>query len=185
MQAKNLVPISTVQLINEEIQKINDSPFDLLSESFKLKLNSYSVSNSEIDKIICEMKNNDLFSKCNSEFLRSDHTRKTFYKQHFNYVAPVDVYLSKNQYNKICSCQYIPIGDTLQSIYEHRSVFDLLKKYKSRKSQTHVLQDVTDGRTYIENELFQQDSNSLAILLFQDAFKVVNPLGSAIKKKKT
>lgn len=184
LQAKKLVPISTVQLINEEIKKINDSHIELLSEDLNLKLKSYSLSNLEIEKIISEMKSNDVLSKCSSEFLRSDYARKAFYKQHFNYVAPVDIYLGKNKYNQMCSFQYIPIIDTLQSIFKHRAVFELFEKYRCRKIEKDVLQDVSDGRTYIENELFKHHPNSLGIILFQDAFEVVNPLGSAKRKHK-
>lgn len=184
LQAKKLVPISTIQLINDEIQKINDSHIEILSENLKSKLKSHNIPNSDIDKIIDDIKNNDIFSKCNSEILRSDYTRKAFYKQHFNYVAPIDVYLGKNKYDQDCSCQYIPINETLQSIFNHRSVSDLLENYTCKNSQKDVLQDVTDGSVYKENELFKNESNSLGVLLFQDSFEVVNPLGSAKKKHK-
>ncbi|XP_054724735.1 uncharacterized protein LOC129235069 [Uloborus diversus] len=184
LQAKKLVPVSTIQLINQEIQKINEYHIDLLLENLRLSLNSCSVSNFDIDKIICEMKENDVFSKCNSELLRSDYARKSFYKQHFNYVAPVDIYLGRNRHNRICSYQYIPICDSLQSVFKHKSVSDLVEENRCTKSENQFLKDVTDGSCFKENELFQQDSNALGIILFQDAFEVANPLGSAKKKHK-
>lgn len=57
---------------------------------------------------------------------------------------------------------------TVCSIFKHRTVSDLLENYKCKNSQHDVLQDVTDGRMYKENELFKHDSNSLGILLFQE-----------------
>ncbi|PIK56613.1 hypothetical protein BSL78_06469 [Apostichopus japonicus] len=50
--------------------------------------------------------------------------------------------------------------------------------------QLPVITDITDGKIFKENTLFGSEENALSVILFQDAFEVVNPLGSAKKKHK-
>ena len=47
-----------------------------------------------------------------------------------------------------------------------------------------MLTDVTDGKVVKENKLFSKSLHNIKVLLYQDEFEVVNPLGSAIKKHK-
>lgn len=46
----------------------------------------------------------------------------------------------------------------------------------------HVLKDIWDGKVVAENALFKSDPMSLGLILYQDSFEVVNPLGSGGKK---
>lgn len=47
-----------------------------------------------------------------------------------------------------------------------------------------VLEDVSDGQNVKDNLLIQQCPSSLSLMLYQDSFEVVNPLGSGKKKHK-
>lgn len=47
-----------------------------------------------------------------------------------------------------------------------------------------VLRDVWDGSNIRENLLFKTEVSSLGLILYQDSFEVVNPLGSGKKKHK-
>ncbi|XP_027860447.1 uncharacterized protein LOC114136593 [Xiphophorus couchianus] len=51
-------------------------------------------------------------------------------------------------------------------------------------SKADVLSDRDDGKVFTSNVLFQENQKSLKLVLYQDAFEVVNPLGSAKKKHK-
>lgn len=46
------------------------------------------------------------------------------------------------------------------------------------------LEDVTDGSAYLENALFTANHPSLELLLYEDAFETVNPLGATGRKHK-
>ena len=54
----------------------------------------------------------------------------------------------------------------------------------SRPSTSNVFTDVWDGQNSTDNVLLKTESTSLALILYQDAFEVVNPLGSGRKKHK-
>lgn len=51
-------------------------------------------------------------------------------------------------------------------------------------NDTETLKDFTDGFTFKNNDFFKTNPNSLKIILYQDAFEVANPIGSAKKKHK-
>lgn len=46
------------------------------------------------------------------------------------------------------------------------------------------LQDIRDGRNFKENTLFKESSSVVSLILYQDAFDVVNVIGSGRKKHK-
>ncbi len=51
-------------------------------------------------------------------------------------------------------------------------------------SKTDVLSDSCDGKVFMSNTFFQENPSCLKLVLYQDAFEVVNPLGSVKKKHK-
>lgn len=47
-----------------------------------------------------------------------------------------------------------------------------------------ILTDITDGKSFSENDFFKNNPSALRLLLYQDSFEVVNPLGSGKRKHK-
>lgn len=47
-----------------------------------------------------------------------------------------------------------------------------------------MFEDIWDGHNIANSALFKTDKSSMALVLYQDAFEVVNPLGSGRKKHK-
>lgn len=127
---------------------------------------------------------------CSDGTLRSDYIRKSSYKSQFNYVAPVEVELGRNDSNERRTFQYIPVKKTLKSLFQNKSV---QQEYQATKSPTYhgygrndeerLLHDVTDGSIFKTSVFFQENSNVLKLILYQDSFEVCNPLGSSKKKK--
>lgn len=44
--------------------------------------------------------------------------------------------------------------------------------------------DISDGHNFKSNQFFIENPGCLKLILYQDAFEMVNPLGSARKKHK-
>ena len=44
------------------------------------------------------------------------------------------------------------------------------------------MEDFTDGCEFLNQEFFQKNPKSLRIILYEDSFEVVNPIGAAKKK---
>ncbi len=54
----------------------------------------------------------------------------------------------------------------------------------SPKSPSDVLSDISDGQIFKNNDFFAQNPSCVKLILYQDAFEVVNPLGSAKTRHK-
>lgn len=184
MQGKMLLPASTIQSIIEGFQHVHSSSMSDFYGKLKSKLSELNMSQTEIGRIIDELSKEDLFSLYREGILRSDKTRKTFYKQHFDYVEPTQIYLGTDGAGKERFCQYISIKDTLKSLFRHSSVKEQYQLSKNRTSTNMVVEDVADGKNVKDNQLLNGNPSSLSLILYQDAFEVVNPLGSGKKKHK-
>lgn len=134
--------------------------------------------------VIDTMKSEDLHRACNTHALKSDHKRKTFFKNNFSYVEPESICLGKNESGNECFVQYIPVKNTIVSLLSSESVRDQLQQIQTRVQTDNIFQDLWDGTNIKKNLLLKHTTSSIGIILYQDAFEVVNPLGSGRKKHK-
>lgn len=57
-----------------------------------------------------------------------------------------------------------------------------LQQIKPQAQPENIIQDLWDGTDIKENLLLKHTASSLGIILCQDSFEIVNPLGSGKKK---
>ncbi|KAL2083090.1 hypothetical protein ACEWY4_020863 [Coilia grayii] len=184
LQAKFLLPSSLIQTIIEDFQEIHDISQSHLLFKLKEKLMTLGISEADTNNVIEVIKTEDLFRTCNTQPLKTDQKRKTVFKNSFNHVEPVQICLGQNEAGKECFAQYVPIKQTIASLFCCESVQEQYKQMHSSSGSKDVLKDVWDGKNMAENELFHTEGSSLGLILYQDAFEVVNPLGSGRKKHK-
>lgn len=91
MQAKLLIPASTVQNIIEEYQEVHNSGTRCLMSKLREKLFQLNLLDSDVNEILSDIAETDLFKTCHDGPLRSDQTRKQFFKKTFSYVEPSDL----------------------------------------------------------------------------------------------
>jgi hypothetical protein len=118
-----------------------------------------------------------------SGVLRSQHTRFKFFKEQFNFVSPAQINLGRNAANVPRVCRYIPVKQSLSALLNKPYVQRQLSNLPT--SQANVLTDLKDGKAYRSNIFLANNTNAIQLVLFQDAFELVNPLGSARKNHKT
>ncbi|KAJ8050604.1 hypothetical protein HOLleu_03868 [Holothuria leucospilota] len=152
-------------------------------DQLKQKLKDEKLCHDKINDIITEVSGSDFFEAAHSEGgpLRSDHLRKEFFKKNLKYVSPVAVNLGVDE---ISGSQrigyYVPILQTIKTMVNPK----ILREQSPQCSQDGKTRHFVDGVIYKQNELFKQNPSALQIVLFQDAFEVSNPLGSAKGKHK-
>ncbi|KAI2643064.1 hypothetical protein H4Q32_029533 [Labeo rohita] len=115
--------------------------------------------------------------------LSTDYNRKQFFHRNFSYVHPQAIHLGTDDNRNDRYAQYIPLKDTLKAILTDPVVWQQCVKTQN-VPPSGVLTDVCDGSVFKTNALCMQSGAILKLILYQDAFKVVNPLGSAKKKHK-
>lgn len=139
-----------------------------------------SISDENIVKICDTIKLSNLFTACHTGPMRTAYSRAQCFKDIFKYVEPQKVLLGRDETRTERCAYYIPVLDTLKGML--KSGFWLM--FLNNVSKTNVLSDSCDGKVFMSNTFFQENPNCLKLVLYQDAFKVVNPLGSAKKKHK-
>ncbi|XP_056289148.1 uncharacterized protein LOC130205674 [Pseudoliparis swirei] len=71
---------------------------------------------------------------------------------------------------------YIPILKTLQFIYNHPNVKEMMQTESN--SGDNLLKDLCDGDLFKSHALFSKQKHAIQIQLFYDDFETANPLGS-------
>lgn len=76
--------------------------------------------------------------------------------------------------------QYVPLRQTLEALFQCKSVNEQFDKMLNREKRSEIFKDIWDGKTITEEDM--QHDPSLGLILYQDSSEVANPLGSGRKK---
>ncbi|XP_064640806.1 uncharacterized protein LOC135495545 [Lineus longissimus] len=185
LESKHHVPQSTLQKIITGICDFHDRSQEQVQIQLKKILEEEGITPDRIPLIVNEVFSNDLFHLVNNSHdgtLRSNYCRKKFYKSNLNYIEHVQIRLGRDGKNFERHYQYVPIRETIESFFQDTSV---QKQYDMKPtSASGIYEDVHSGVVFKNHELFGTNPHAVPILLYQDAFEVVNPLGSAKNKHK-
>ena len=184
LQAKFLLPASTVQDILEEFQNVHDIGQKHMCAWLKGQLRSSNISSVDIDQLLFDLQSNDYLKQCNAGVLRSQQSRKSFYKTHFSYVEPTEVYLGGDETGRHRYCYYVPVKASLQALFWQKSVVDQYHSTHMRMPHCDLLEDISDGAVFQRSTFFTSEPTAIKLLLYTDSFEVANPLGSGRKKHK-
>ena len=184
LQGKCLLPASVIQDIITEMDAFHEVDCEILAERLTRKMESLGISQQNAMKVISEMDACDPWKKnVRGGPLSTTYQRQKYFTENFAYIKPVEVRLGPNAQQKERSFQYIPILRTLKAFVERNSAFiSYPKNLAASDSHNVTFKDIHDGSVFKNNILFRH--KALQLLLYQDAFEVVNPLGSARGKHK-
>ena len=179
-----LIPDSTVELIVQEMLNVSLLNQLYIQHSVCHKLASSGVDSDTISLVKTAVEFSDLMKSCLEDggILHSGIRRSSYVKQNFSYVEPRSMYVGLDTRNKSRYYQYVPVKESLAVLLQDQSV---LKQCMSPyHSDSGVFQDFPDG--FMHKQVAQElsDNRSLSLLLYQDSFEIVNPLGSAKRKHK-
>ncbi|KAK0156218.1 Zinc finger protein ZXDC [Merluccius polli] len=169
LQGQYLVPTSTIQMIVEEMQNIHE-----LGQMHTLnKLNS----------LLQDLVSDEISQTCHTGPMRTAYTRTKCFKDMLKYVEPKRLLLGTDENRDKRFAYYVPVLDTLKNMLTSGFWRGLMSE-NSVQSSPDVLSDCSDGKLFKSNSFFQDFPACLKLVLYQDAFEVVNPLGSARRKHK-
>ena len=171
LYSKCLVASETIQEIVNAIDNLAEININYMINKARISLENIGLETHKIEVFLSNMKHSNLFKK-NSEF-KSSHLRQNFLKNRLGHVQPIEVILGKKN-NKDHKAYYVPLLQSLANLINNNTkVIDVKKKEKNENYS-----DITDGKLYLSNKVFQLDE-SIAIVLYMDAFEPLNPLGPA------
>lgn len=181
LQAEHLIPASTIQKIHSEFQNLHEISRDQVVKKLTQQLAACNINDDKISEIIDDIVDNDHISNAHNGPLRTTKCRNTFYKKNLHYIDPVEIFLGHDDNHKELFSYFIPISESIKSLMKHCGDaihFDIAGSHGT------VLSDIGDGRVLKQHTLFNSESNSFKIILYQDSFEVVNPLGASKGKHK-
>jgi hypothetical protein len=182
LQCRFHIPNSTVAMIANEFQNIHSLATDNCMNKLQKRLLLEQVDSDKVTAIINDIKRNDLvYCALNQEngTLRSQHKWRGYIKEKFHFVEPVQILLGQNKFDKPAFCHYIPLENTLTALLQDESIKFWCDSV--RVSRMNVYEDICDGEVFRKVTSSVDSSHVLELILYQDAFELVNPLGSARK----
>ena len=175
LESKLLVPVTTIDQIVAEITTISDLESQRSTHELERVLLSVTLAEQDRKDIHDRLSNGSSMSRVNTNCFLSNKLRRKYYKEKFNYVSPKLIYLGKNTYLKNCHYHYVPVEETLKQLL---SKVDRNVLNSRPNNPVDLLCDVRDGELF-QGKTYSSSPNTLTLLLYQDSFEVVNPLGSS------
>lgn len=168
----NIVPISTIDNIISEFYLLHKQSLDNLSGN---------LTNCQTKDLLL----NDPFHKTFGPqgVLRSQNCRKNFYEKNFSVNKVTEEVLyektnGKNVYNYLVK----PSDIIVNYLKNPKLKQDISKNLLKPSAEEYCLHDISDGSLFKNNEAIAKNGH-LGIILFQDAFTAVSPIGSASNLK--
>ncbi len=153
----------------ESLVKINNNHMlDLIS---KCEENCYETS--KIIEIVKTNLNNEcifeqVHRNCKHESLKTEWLLSTIF-----FVKPRQIDLPNDE-----SFQYIPILETLKSLFANKQISDAyFKSIEKKQFNIGTIQSFNDSALYKQNKLFSADPTAIQLVMFDDAYDSANPLG--------
>ena len=173
LESHCFVPKRTLQCIVDEISCLDNIRRDMLSNSLPTILSKQDVPDDVINDVMRTADACSWSSVCDK--LRTVHTRTMFFKNNFDYISPISLNLGVRQ-GAACLYHYVPLNKSIELFVKktkHEFVYGC-------NHSSDILCDFFDGNVF----LTCHDPDQLQLLLYQDSFEIVNPLGSSRKKHK-
>lgn len=176
LEYKHMVPASVNQLVAKEIQSLLISMERSFLNSLSSTLVQEKLPSDQILSILSSVsQNSEILEVCHS--LRSDYMRKVFYERYFNFVTPEKIPLENGSF-----FYYVPLSKTIQAAFGSKAwAFHI--RVPPRNDDDDVLKDFFDGDFYKNNIFFQENPTAIPIVLYQDGFELVCPIGPASNLK--
>ena len=181
LQHKQLIPSSTIDTIVSETVDMLNSFSAHVKEKLKLLLERNLIDHDVVQEIVKDLTEDlsltDVFSCLNTEYLR-----KQYIRNNFMFVSPISKkFPLHGDIGETVTYMYVPLLESLKAIFSDAYVKE---QFLADYEQSTMYGDFGDGLKVKNNDLFKLKERSLKLLLYTDAFEIVNPLGSARCKYK-
>ena len=181
VQHKYLVPLSTIKVIISETAAVLGNFTTQTKDKIKSLLELHLVDQSLQIDIMTQL-SKDLHTKNSFDRFSTEYSRREYIKNNLAFAPPIPKLLSlPSELGEYVTYMYVPLLQNLKALFTDATV---KQQFLSVYQQTNLFRDFCDGLKVENNPMFNSNDQTLKIVLYSDAFEVVNPLGSTKKKHK-
>lgn len=182
LESKYLIPSSIVQDIVADVKRLHGISQEHLMTDLKAHLTDKMSRDQMTEAIDHSFGKSPLSVAFSSDgALRSSYMRNVYYTNKLHHNKPVEISLGLDYSNEMRHYSYVPIKVTLHSLLSNPDVLCKLS-FNAQGGNDGVYREFTDGKVF--QSRISSDGSTVSVILYQDAFEVANPLGSARGKFK-
>lgn len=186
LEGKLLLPYDTVDVIAEHTTFLSELVQIKTEQALKKELKNINVTPEKSSQIIQRVLRADPLFACHHKHapgpcLDSHDRRISFYKKKFKFVDVVSVNACPRDLSAKQFAHYVPLDESLNMIIEDDGVADQIEESFNTDRDPEMISDYQDGSLYSD----EGTTESIDMVLFIDAFNMVNPLGAAKNLYKT
>jgi len=181
LESQYLIPVSTIDHLAADIENMHNYGWQNMLDNIRQSLKLEKISDYNINRICKHLTLNDLFLKSH-KLLNNKLKRTNYYTHNKRYISPKKIMLGTDAEGRETFFHYVPILETIKAMYADKSIEAYLDL--PMPSSTDIFQDFHDGKMFKKNEFFANNPKAIKVILYQDSFEIVNPIGSARTKHK-
>ncbi|XP_064455219.1 uncharacterized protein LOC135366447 isoform X1 [Ornithodoros turicata] len=180
------VPSTTMTKVLSDVASIVEIKMDEIKRkvSDRFENSTSSDLHGVKEAVLSDLEQSLPFASCReSGELSSQHLQAKYFKEHFQFFEPVEISLKSVCRTEQGVIHYMPLTLTLPRLLRDASVIAQLKDFNVSNEASESFADFTDGSLFKASGACSSKSD-LHLMFYQDAFEVVNPIGSAKQKHK-
>ncbi|KAJ8666337.1 hypothetical protein QAD02_007999 [Eretmocerus hayati] len=178
LECEDMVAAKTVDCVALEAMQLHNEAQEFNKAKSLERLSAEDIAEERLESIFNKVFEKDPMNK-GYQKLHSSHLRHEFYKEEFDHVQPIFVPIDEEEDTFFA---YVPLPGPLSFIDNDKSIQPELSRQR-REEIPGLFVDFRDGKLYKDNKYFQENPDAEEIILYEDEFDIVNPVGAAKKHK--
>ncbi|KAE8742971.1 hypothetical protein FOCC_FOCC011401 [Frankliniella occidentalis] len=175
LEAVHYLPTSTVQIIADEIQLVTEMSHHFLKRRLESELKTTGLDKRTIIEIVANTFRSDPVFNIHHkgkdvEQLGTNHLRQKFWKSHYPFVEPKEIFLGLDENGRKKLAHYVSIRESINIMLQDPQVKNMVLDSFKIKKNPDILSDITDGSAFAKHMEQHHGGKCLYINLFQDGF---------------
>lgn len=180
-ETKYRLPKKVVNMLVKDLECLRFQEREISMSKLNRAFRQAQVSQTNIDPLLDIISDSVIFFDTNKYF-DTTHKRSVINSQKTTLVNPQKVKLHELKDGTQTHFHYVPILETIKAIYENNYLTFDQSEQDNEKNGTLV--DYRSAEVFKMNSFFEHNKHGIELIFYQDAFEIVNPIGSSRTKFK-
>ena len=164
----------TINEVNKLVEKISNQYIKIITQL----CDKTDISNTHKSLFVNTVKGHSFKLTEEIKELDTNYKFKKYIKKMYQYISPIQY--NFNLIGNVAHFSYIPLKNTLQMLFNNKSIFTLISEYSNKYNNNDYLTDYNNGSVWESLTKDKNEDNIIIINLqfYVDEFGISNPIGS-------